>query len=435
MGRKALGGRIADKHGHSGAMRADVKAPWDAPPKLPATHYLDNRVYTDPKIFGLEQERIFRRTWKFVCHESEVPRAGDYRTVSIGGIAVIVVRGADNEIRAFFNVCPHRGAKLVRDTAGHLPEHRVQCFYHHWSFSTRGECLYIPRAEAYAACSINRDAIRLRHVRAETVLGLVFVNLDGEGPSLAEFLGPALDAVRGPLETGSFEVLHYHRVEVKANWKLFVETNGEGYHELLHLLNRTTGLSQPNYRKRQWHLHPGGHHTFAPATIDYDRLALGERDRALLPGMVPNGHIVVDLFPDVMVNIRATVVRIDSLIPVAPGLTVLECRGLGLAGDPPDIRELRLRHHNQVWGPCGRNLPEDIWAVETQWDNMSSEASRYSIIAREESNFAMDDAPIRSFYREWRRRVGVCSHDIGKLCDPTAADDVEPRHASTREAS
>ncbi len=383
---------------------------WEVPPELPATHYLDNRIYTDEAIFRAEQERIFRQTWKFVCHESELSNSGDYRVAEVGAISLIVTRDRDSKIRAFFNVCPHRGARLLRDTAGTITDHRLQCFYHHWSFSTKGECLHISRPEAYASSGISRENASLREVRVESSLGMVFVSLDDTADPLAQFLGSTLDEVREPL--ADLELLHYHRIVIRANWKLFVETNCEGYHELLHLLNRTTGLSQSAYRKRQWQLHPSGHHTFEPAQIAYGKLALGDRATATLPGMTPNGHVVVDLFPDVMVNVRATVVRIDSLTPLAPGLTLLECRGLGRRDDSQEMRELRQRHHNQVWGPFGRNLPEDIWAIETQWANMKSEASRYSIIAREEGLQATDDAPLRSFYGEWQRQMDVCTHDI-----------------------
>ena len=382
----------------------------DLPLELPPAHYLDNRIYTDDAIFRAEQAKIFHKTWKFACHESELRNTGDYRVVEIGGLSIIILRDVDQQIRAFFNACPHRGARLLRDTAGTLTSQRLQCFYHHWSFSTQGECLNISLPEAYAGSSICRENIALRAVYAESVLGLVFLNLDEKAGPISQFLGSTLESIRKPL--AGLELLHYHRVEIRANWKLFVETNGEGYHELLHLLNRTTGLSQAPYRKRLWHLHPYGHHTFEPAQIAYNRLALGERTSGTLPGMTPNGHVVVDLFPDVMVNVRATVVRIDSLTPLAPGITVLECRGLGRVDDSPDIREERVRHHNQVWGPFGRNLPEDIWAIETQWANMSSGASRFSIIAREEGRQATDDAPLRSFYSEWRRLLGVSSHDV-----------------------
>jgi methanesulfonate monooxygenase subunit alpha len=391
---------------------------WDSPPELAPTHYLDNRIYTDEAILRAEQKKIFRKTWKFACHESEIKNPGDYRVVEIDSISIIVLRDSDSNIRAFFNVCPHRGARLVRDTAGSLGNERIQCFYHHWNFSLQGACLAISHPRAYESANVRREDVSLRAVRVETAFGLVFLNVDGDAEPLQQFLGSAMESIREPL--AGLELLHYHRVEIRANWKLFVETNAEGYHELLHLLNRTTGLSQTAYRKRLWHLHPCGHHTFERAQIAYGRLALEERSSGTLPGMTANGHVVVDLFPDAMVNVRATVVRIDSLTPLTPGLTVLECRGLGRADDSPEVREMRIRHHNQVWGPFGRNLPEDIWAIETQWANMCAGASGHSIIAREEERQATDDAPLRSFYAEWQRSLGVCSHDV-EASDPGIA--------------
>ncbi len=383
---------------------------WDVAPDLPQTHFLDNRIYTDEAVFSREEQDIFRSVWKFACHESEIDKAGDYRVVEIGGISLFVVRDVDSKVRAFINACPHRGAMLLRDASGSLARHHLKCFYHHWIFSTNGQCLSIPRPNGYEGTSICKEKISLREVRVASAHGLVFINLSDDGEPLLDFLDGALNSLAEPL--ADLEVIHYHRVVVNANWKLFVETNCEGYHELLHHLNRTTALSQPEYGARHWHLHSRGHHVFEPAKIAYSRLALGERGNATLPGMSQNGHIVVDLFPDVMVNVRATVVRIDSLTPISPGVTVLECRGLGRRDDTSELRELRLKHHNQVWGPFGRNLPEDIWAIETQWKNMSAGAVRYSVVAREEDHQATDDAPLRSFYSEWCRRLKVSSHNI-----------------------
>ena len=109
--------------------------------------------------------------------------------------------------------------------------------------------------------------------------------------------------------------------------------------------------------------------------------------------------------------------RIDSLTPLAPGRTVLECRGLGLRGDTPEVRRQRIAQHDQVWGPMGRNLPEDIWAVETQWSNMASGASAFSMIAREEDLRSMDDATLRAFYSEWQRILDRQPHDIDAPTD------------------
>ena len=121
--------------------------------------------------------------------------------------------------------------------------------------------------------------------------------------------------------------------------------------------------------------------------------------------------MVMTVFPDIMINVRATVMRLDTITPVAPDRTIVEFRGLGVKSDSEAQREERIRHHNQVWGPAGRNLPEDIAAVESQQKAMAAGAFRYSIYAREEELRPHDDSNLRAFYQEWGRRVGRWPHD------------------------
>src|SRR5690606_18920035 len=86
---------------------------WQAPPKVPAGHFVSSKIYTDPEIFAEEQDKIMRRTWKFACHESEIPNTGDYRTFDWGGYPLFVIRGEDGKIRTFINSCSHRGATIL----------------------------------------------------------------------------------------------------------------------------------------------------------------------------------------------------------------------------------------------------------------------------------------------------------------------------------
>ena len=381
-------------------------------PQLPPTHYLDNRIYTDPGVFATERESIFAGTWRFVCHASEIPEPFDFRLVQVAGHELVLVRGKDGNIRAFFNSCAHRGARVVRTTAGTLEQGRMTCFYHLWSYDDRGRCTGISRPSGYRDSSVRKDDTGLKPVRVETLFGLVFVCLDEEAGSLREFLGEAvIEAMRTPFGIADLEVFHLHRTEIRANWKLFVETNYEGYHELLHLLNRTTGVAQQDYQARQWTNHRRGHVSFDHARISYGNLNYEPRAANMMPGMKPNGHVVINLFPDMLLNCRSTVARIDSLMPVSPTRTLLECRGLGLAGDTGTVRAMRVRHHNQVWGPTGINLAEDMWAVQAQMRNMENGSSRYSVIAREEEG-PMDDSSLRNFYAEWSRLTGYRPHDL-----------------------
>ena len=122
--------------------------------KIPAFEqgdYVDSRIYSDQNIFDEEQDKIFKQVWIPVCHESELPEAYDFRTTSIAKEPIIVVRGKDNEVRAFLNVCPHRGMRIERRTAGSFsdgqpsgnPKH-MTCMFHASQFYLKGNCVDIP---------------------------------------------------------------------------------------------------------------------------------------------------------------------------------------------------------------------------------------------------------------------------------------------------
>ena len=384
-------------------------------PQLAPTHYLDNRIYTDPAVFERERQSVLARTWRFVCHASEIAEPFDYRLVQVAGHELILVRGKDRQVRAFYNSCAHRGARVVRKPAGRLEQGRMTCFYHLWSYDENGRCTGISRPAGYQDSSIRKENTSLKPVRVEALFDLVFVCLDEAADSLRDFLGESLiEAMRTPFGIADLEVFHIHRTEIHANWKLFVETNYEGYHELLHLLNRTTGVAQPEYQKRQWRCYPQGHVSLDHARISYGNLNYEQREADMMPGMQPNGHVVINLFPDMLLNCRSTVARLDSIMPLSPTRTLLECRGLGLANDTKAVRAMRVRHHNQVWGPTGINLAEDVWAVQAQMRNMESGSSHYSVIAREEDG-PMSDSSLRNFYAEWSRLTGYKPHDLSAV--------------------
>ena len=161
-------------------------------PKLPDTHYLDNRIFTDESIFQEEQDNIFAKVWQFACHESEVEKPGDFRCVNIAGKSVLLVRGHDGVVRGFHNVCRHRAAEVVREDSGNA---RIfTCFYHHWTYGLQGELRGISKPAGYEAAQLDKSALGLIPVRCEILAGLIFVNLDDDAEPLRDFLG---DIVRG----------------------------------------------------------------------------------------------------------------------------------------------------------------------------------------------------------------------------------------------
>lgn len=378
-------------------------------PRLPETHFLDNRIFTDEAAFAEEQEKIFGRAWLFACHESEVARPGDFRCVKVAAKSVILVRGDDGTIRGFHNVCRHRAAEVVRDESG--TARMFTCFYHHWTYGLTGELRSVTKPDGYDAVKLDKPSLGLIPVRCESVAGLVFVCLHDNAEPLRTFLGDIVSGFEEMLGTLPLEVFHFHKAVLKTNWKLWQDNNSERYHAMLHVANRKTlpwvlGRTSPMKLRIGSNGHSGYWADHGDARIEYEKGGYTGGADGTLPGLQPNEMRVINLFPDLMINIRSNVVRLDRMVPLAPDRTLVEWRGLGVKGDPDELRSARIRQHNLFWGPTGRNLPEDVLAVESQTRAMAADEVRYSIIAREEDLNPTDDANIRSYYREWGRRMG-----------------------------
>jgi methanesulfonate monooxygenase large subunit len=392
-------------------MGRSVKA-WQSPPSIPGENYVSNAIYTDPDLFREEQELVKKRTWKFACHDSEIPSANDFRRVDHAGVPLIVVRGDDGEIRSFVNACSHRAALVVRELSGNARNWR--CLFHHWTFNTHGECIHIPRDDAYQRVGLCKEMLGLRAVRTETRLGMVFVNLDDDAPSLDEYLGDALEnlvPVMGA-DGEQLEVFHYSKTVVHANWKQWHETNMDPYHEYLHYVNRRVAMKGDGYHDRIWKIYPGGHATISPMQQRYETMK-GWKGRISkpLPGMMPDEFRTVKIFPDTNILVRATVMRIDTSSPISPSETLVEWRGLGIKGESEQDRAMRIQHHNQFWGPFGRNLYEDAHAIECVEEANRRGGGAYSLIARDEDLRTQDDVLLRTYYQQWGRLMGRPAHD------------------------
>jgi methanesulfonate monooxygenase large subunit len=168
--------------------------------------------------------------------------------------------------------------------------------------------------------------------------------------------------------------------------------------------------------------------------VAYENYAGWEaRDSLELPGLTPGEFRVVDLFPNTSIIIRATSVRIDTSTPLAPGLMLLEQRGLGVKGESAFDRNRRRNEHNQLWGPLGRNLPEDVIFVEAVEKSIRHGASPFGLFARRENLLAQDDEIMRCYYRAWSDRMGLKASDPFDEIpaeSPTSAHMTSARHGN-----
>ena len=185
---------------------------------------LEAPFYTDPEIFRLDVAAIFAKHWLFCAAEAEIPDAGDYVTIDIGPYSIIILRDDDEEIRAFHNVCRHRGSRLLKESCGSVGN--IVCPYHQWTYRPDGELIF---AESQPP-SFDKSRFGLRPVHAKNAAGLIFVCLDDNAPSdfddVASFLEPYLT----PYGLNNAKIAHQIDLPEEGNWKLVMENNRECQH-------------------------------------------------------------------------------------------------------------------------------------------------------------------------------------------------------------
>jgi fatty-acyl-CoA synthase len=194
-------------------------------------NHVHGSVYTDPAIFGKELEKIWYGGWVYVGHESEVPNPDDYILKSIGPQPVIMTRGKDGAIRLLLNRCPHRGNQVCLIEKGNT--RTFTCPYHGWAFSGDGHLRGFPFPSGYDG--VDKLSLGLGRVaRVDSYKGFVFGCFAAEGPTLAEHLGAAAEAIDRLVRTspeGEVQITAgFLKHRSKANWKFILENETDGYH-------------------------------------------------------------------------------------------------------------------------------------------------------------------------------------------------------------
>ena len=282
---------------------------------------LPGSMFSDPGVFAREVQRLFRRTWVCVGRSDEIPAEGDFRTFEVGGSGVLVLRDDQGHLRAYHNVCRHRGTRIVEEESGRGLT-VVQCPYHAWTYSLEGALVGAPHMDL--AEDFARDTYGLFPVRLEEWRGFLFLNLNPKASPLQDFLGEfARRAAPYPLER--LRRAHRYVYEIAANWKLVVQNANECYHcpgvhpQLVRITPYRSGeedlLEGPVF---------GGWMDFAEgaATLTPD----GTTPRRLFPGLSSDDLRRVYyyvLYPSNFLSLLPDYVTLDWFIPVSPDRTRL----------------------------------------------------------------------------------------------------------------
>jgi Rieske 2Fe-2S family protein len=189
-----------------------------------AGYSLEAAFYTGQDVFDLDMDAIFSRHWLFVAAEAEVPEPGDFVTVQVGPSSVIIVRDDDEQLRAFHNVCRHRGSRLLDEKCGSVGN--LVCPYHHWTYNVDGRLLHAENQPA----TFDRSRFGLKPVHVRNVGGFVFICLADEPPADFADVAARLEPYLAPYEMGRTKVAHQVDIVEQGNWKLVMENNRECYH-------------------------------------------------------------------------------------------------------------------------------------------------------------------------------------------------------------
>jgi Rieske 2Fe-2S family protein len=303
------------------------------PPSLIRT--LPGRLYTDPKVFAAEQVRIFESMWFAVTRSAELAESGSFITKQVGAESVIVVRGRDGSLRAFLNVCRHRGARLCQQDAGQV-RRNIQCSYHAWTYGLDGALVAAPNLTKMQ--DIDRTEYGLIGVHLREWLGYAWVCLADEPPSFEDdVVGAATERLGGGdvidgWQLSDLTVGRRISYDVRANWKLIIENFMECYHcatihpELTEVLPEFADGYAAQY-------FVGHGAAFAEDvrgfTVD------GGEGLATIPG-VDSDHdrkyYAITVKPQVFINLVPDHVIFHRMYPLAVDRTLVECDWLYLPG-------------------------------------------------------------------------------------------------------
>lgn len=201
------------------------------------------RPYYDSAYFELERQSVFLKSWIHVAHACELPESGSFLRCDLefAGASLLIVRGRDGEVRAFHNVCTHRGTRLVDEAAGRTT--KFSCPYHMWTFGTDGALLSAPDFDAF---HIERKDCSLPQIALQECGGLLFVNFDPEAAPLRDWLGDYAERLE-QMPVARATTFSQYSYEIAANWKLTYDNFQENYHlRFIHPRSGGAGIGSDN---------------------------------------------------------------------------------------------------------------------------------------------------------------------------------------------
>ena len=353
-------------------------------------------AYDNDELTELEKELVFRRNWLLVGHVGQIPEAGDYLTLDMADERALVVRGSDGVVRAFHNLCRHRGSRVVAETKGNCGK-VITCPFHGWCYNLDGRLRGVPRPKTFP--KLDRDQYGLKPLDFEIWQGFVFVRFKGSGPSMAEIMAPVEADFAGRDMAGLRPYGDLWSYEFELDWKAALDVDNEGYHVPVahpslndlyghtyrdNILSKKLNLAIGDFGDKPASLWSVRH--YMKLLPEMAELPADQRRSWRYYGVFPN--LVITLFPD----------QVDyyQFFPIDSRRSVMRGGYLAL---PDSSREMRLtrylnRRINRMTGD------EDIQLIKWAWEGYRSSAF-------EDIMLSDDEQVVRAYHDRLREALPV----------------------------
>ncbi|HXG36564.1 MAG TPA: aromatic ring-hydroxylating dioxygenase subunit alpha [Dehalococcoidia bacterium] len=373
------------------------------------------RLYYDPAIFEDELQKVWYRQWIFVGHESEVPNPGDFRTGYIALQPIILIRGADNQVRVLLNRCRHRGNTVCQLKRGNAKF--FTCAYHGWVYNSEGALQGVPYEEGYGDSLRKEELGLLSAPRVASYRGFIFASLSPDGPSLDDSLGFAkrnIDRFCDVSPTGELDMsAGVYKIKLKTNWKMWMENSVDSYHvPTTHASNSYLGKRNALQFKD-----PSGRPVNASTLVVSRDLGNGHseldmRGARKVTGMWYTGEWSETVPPEaeqaykeamqrfhgeekaerifregpahtvIFPNLFFMLQEIRWAVPVNVGETNVYYAPCLLKGAPDEINTQRLRRDEGAYGPAGFQLADDIEVWERNYRGLQARQDEWILMNR-----------------------------------------------------
>jgi benzoate/toluate 1,2-dioxygenase alpha subunit len=352
-----------------------------------------------------------------VAHETEIPTFGDYVTATVAGRPIVVTRGDNDKITAFYNTCTHRGALIANGAKGNCGG-AFTCLYHAWCFDTDGKLTSVPRAEAYGD-ELKKACYDIPQIRVEQFAGNIFINFDAAAEPLIDYLGDSAPWIEAC--TGNWEALGRVRWTLEGNWKLWHENFRDNYHPMYahHVLTlnyQGVKIEGENIDLQKGHsvmpFPPQGnpqHYSNAVRRLTGRPFETAQRFGGRVAA--EDRNLIMAIFPNLDFqhgNGANSHTMLQVVRPLGIDRAVIEMVVFGIKGESAEARQARLDAAMDGQSSAGKISGDDMEAARRCSVGFGAvDAVRWSNMGRGQkpglTGGKNDEYSLRSFYAEYKK--------------------------------